>query len=72
MRNHSRMILMTSNVDLTKNTEKHFRKIPKFIGLKLARWIHAVNIQGVEDVRKISGYHDETLKEIGRDRGQLD
>ena len=35
---------------------------------KLAQWVQAVNIQGVEDVRKIPGYHDEILK--GDRKGQ--
>ena len=53
---------MIYKVKLTKLAEKQLRKVPKFIGLKLAQWVQAVNIQGLEEVRRIPGYHDEPLK----------
>lgn len=59
---------MITDVEISKNAEKQLRKVPKFIALKLAQWVQAVNIQGVEDIRKIPGYHDEILK--GDRKGQ--
>lgn len=44
--------------------ELNFKKLPKHIVAKLAAWVDAV----VSEVRKISGFHDESLK--GKRKGQ--
>ena len=42
--------------------------MPPMIGRKLAFWIEAVAHQGLKEVRKIPGYHDEPLR--GKRAGQ--
>lgn len=51
-----------------KKVEKILDKIPHYIRDKLFSWSRAVELEGIEIVRKISGYHDEPLK--GKRRGQ--
>lgn len=48
-------------VDLSK-VEKELRKIPSFIVIKLQSWAARVELYGLEEVRKIPGFHDEPLK----------
>jgi proteic killer suppression protein len=48
-------------VDLTL-VEKDLSKLPPYIVLKLYRWAKGVEIEGIEEMRKIPGYHDEPLK----------
>lgn len=43
-------------------------KMPQHVALKLALWTNAVQTRGLEEVRKIPGYHDEPLH--GDRRGQ--
>lgn len=42
--------------------EKQLRKIPVYVVDKLLAWAKAVEMKGLREVRKISGYHDESLK----------
>ncbi len=53
---------MIHRVVLSKFAEKQLKKVPHFILNKLETWIHAVEIEGLERVRHITGYHDEPLK----------
>jgi toxin HigB-1 len=48
-------------VDLSK-VEKELRKLPEFIVIKLQSWAARVELYGLEEVRKIPGFHDELLK----------
>jgi proteic killer suppression protein len=41
---------------------KQIDKLPSFIGDKLLGWTMEVERIGLEEVRKIPGYHDEPLK----------
>ena len=54
--------LITTKVELSRQAEKDLGKVPRYIELKLLSWIEAVETQGLEDVRRIPGYHDEPLK----------
>lgn len=47
---------------------KDLKKVPMKIALKLAAWIEDVGHRGLNDVRKIPGFHDEPLK--GKRKGQ--
>ncbi len=47
---------------------KLLRKLPKFIAEKLASWVDSVEHDGLEEVRKVPGFHDEPLK--GDRKGQ--
>lgn len=42
--------------------KKELEKIPSFILLKLLRWAKGVEDIGIEEMRKIPGFHDEPLK----------
>ena len=56
------------NVRLSAKAKKHLSRVPFYIVDKLDTWIDAVERTGLEEVRKVSGYHDEPLK--GKRRGQ--
>lgn len=55
-------------VVLSKNALKDLRKVPKPILDKLQSWIEAIEIEGLREVRKLPGFHDEPLK--GKRKGQ--
>lgn len=55
-------------VMISKKAQKDIRKIPSYIADKLDEWVEAVETDGLQEVRKISGYHDEPLK--GKRQGQ--
>ena len=46
-------------VGLKKQLRK--RQLPSFIVVKLQDWVEDVEDRGIEEVRKIPGYHDEPL-----------
>lgn len=48
-------------VDLT-SVEKSIKKLPDHIVIKLLSWAKRVEIYGLEEVRKIAGFHDEPLR----------
>ncbi|MBP9673550.1 MAG: type II toxin-antitoxin system mRNA interferase toxin, RelE/StbE family [Bacteriovoracaceae bacterium] len=41
--------------------QKQLRKIPDYIGMRLNTWISSVEEEGLEETRKIKGFHDEPL-----------
>jgi toxin HigB-1 len=49
-------------VDIAISVKKNIHKIPLPIKKKLFTWAAAVEKRGLNDVRKIPGYHDEPLK----------
>ncbi|MBY0386313.1 hypothetical protein K2X05_14240 [bacterium] len=55
-------------VHLSKTAQKQIQKLPSHIVIKLMAWIESVNMDGVEEVRKIPGFHDEPLR--GQRTGQ--
>ena len=57
-----------TRVEITKWAQKEIRKLPAHIVVKLLEWVQAVNHFSLENVRKISGFHDEPLK--GKRLGQ--
>lgn len=56
-----------SFVDLSK-VEKQLRRVPQEIIVRLQRWARTIEEFGLEEARKIKGYHDEPLK--GLRKGQ--
>jgi len=48
-------------VDLSR-VHKDFYKLPTHIITKLHRWIEGVEREGIEEMRKIPGFHDEPLQ----------
>ncbi len=59
---------MITSVELSKKAEKDILKLPNHIQRKLRLWINDVERLGLNEVQKISGYHDEPLK--GERKGQ--
>lgn len=55
-------------VKLSENVEKHLKKAPQHILVKLLAWIDDIGIRGIREARKTPGYHDEPLK--GKRLGQ--
>jgi proteic killer suppression protein len=49
-------------VDLAPQAKKDLRGMPDHIIDKLESWMRAVERDGLREVRKIPGYHDEPLK----------
>ena len=47
---------------------KHLKKAPRHIVENLAAWVDDVETQGLEEARKVPGYHNEPLH--GERRGQ--
>ncbi len=56
------------HVNVSEKAKKGLRKAPLFIALKFQGWIDAIGHSGLNEVRKIPGYHDEPLK--GKRKGQ--
>ena len=50
------------DVVLRKKVEDDLKKIPNHIIAKLISWISAIAHDGLSEVRRIPGYHDEPLK----------
>ena len=55
-------------VALSRPAKQDLLKVPLHIVRKLQLWIDGIENSGLNEVRKISGYHDEPLK--GKRAGQ--
>ena len=53
---------MIFRVEITRLAEKQLRKLPRHIVDNLMIWVTAVEHDGLEEVRKVPGYHDEPLR----------
>jgi proteic killer suppression protein len=53
---------MIRKVEIGRLAEKQLRKLPRYIVDNLMIWVAAVERDGLEEVRKAPGYHDEPLK----------
>jgi proteic killer suppression protein len=53
---------MIRRVEVSKLAAKQLRKFPRHIVDNLMIWVAAVEHDGLEEVRKVPGYHDEPLK----------
>ena len=49
-------------VEITSLAKKQIRKLPRHIVENLAAWVDDIETRGLEEVRKIPGYHDEPLR----------
>jgi proteic killer suppression protein len=56
------------DVIVTEKALRHLRKVPLHIAIKFQSWVDAIGNKGLNEVRKIPGYHDEPLK--GDRKGQ--
>lgn len=59
---------MITQIIITKSASKELNYLPYFIVDKFETWVKAVEEIGIEETRKITGYHDEPLK--GKRTGQ--
>jgi proteic killer suppression protein len=55
-------------VHLGRRAKSDLLLVPHYIRIQLLEWIEAVQLEGLERVRKIPGYHDQPLK--GKRTGQ--
>ena len=55
-------------VTISKQAEKNLRTLPSHIVFKLQTWIDGVKNEGLREMRKRPGFHDEPLK--GKRQGQ--
>ena len=51
-----------------RNVQKQLKKTPPWIKEKLLNWVKLIQREGIREVRKLKGYHDEPLK--GKRKGQ--
>lgn len=49
-------------VVLSRQAQKELATVPMHVAVKFQNWVEDVEDRGLEEVRKISGYHDEPLK----------
>lgn len=56
------------SVEISKQALKQLSKVPAPIVKKLLFWVETVELEGLNEVRKLSGFHDEPLK--GKRKGQ--
>ena len=59
---------MVRSVRLSQGAQKELRLAPPQVRSKLKVWINGVGKDGLEEMRKIPGFHDEPLK--GKRKGQ--
>ena len=61
-------LVVIHDVELSRLALRQLRKVPRHVVDKLLAWIHLVEEEGLEEARKIPGFHDEPL--LGRRVGQ--
>lgn len=57
-----------TKVELTKSAYQALKKLPLHIVKKLQTWVVQVEMVGLQETRKLGGFHDEPLK--GNRQGQ--
>lgn len=50
------------DVKISRQAERDLKKVPLQIALKLQIWIDGVKNEGLREIRKRPGFHDEPLK----------
>lgn len=58
-------------IEIDKKLTKAMKRVPKEILKKLAIWIKDVKSLGIEEVRKIPGWHDEPLEGKKKERRSI-
>jgi toxin HigB-1 len=56
------------SVEITRRARRDFDRAPQRVQIALQEWVKSVETDGMLEVRKILGYHDESLH--GDRRGQ--
>ncbi len=55
---------MIRRVVISGAAQKDLARVPRYIAVKLGAWAALVCEVGLDEVRKVPGYHDEPLKGI--------
>jgi proteic killer suppression protein len=58
-------------VEISKLAAKQLRKVPKHIVDNLIIWVAAIELDGLEEVRKVPGYHDDCSRAFGSGSGRF-
>lgn len=53
---------MIRNVVLSRKAQKQLDRAPQQVNAKMLAWMDAVELDGLDEVKKIPGFHDEPLK----------
>lgn len=53
---------MLTIVRLSKTAKKDLLRVPHHVVVHLTKWVEDVEHRGLEELRKIPGYHDEPLQ----------
>ena len=53
---------MIHRVEISRLAAKQLRRLPRHVANNLMIWVLAVEQDGLAEVRKVPGYHDEPLK----------
>ena len=53
---------MIRRVELSRRALKDLARVPRHVREKLQEWVEGVKQLGLEEMRKVRGYHDEPLK----------
>jgi toxin HigB-1 len=53
---------MVKEVEISPGAKKQLRKLPQHVVVKFLAWVQAVQDKGLEEVRKVPGFHDEPVK----------
>ncbi len=52
---------MVNRVELSRRAIKQLQKVPRHVVDKLLGWVQLVETEGLEEARRIPGFHDEPL-----------
>ena len=52
---------MENRIEISKKAQKDLKRVPAHIRNNFRIWTLLVEKEGISEIRKISGYHDETL-----------
>ena len=53
---------MIRTVVLTRRAQKQLDRAPQQVNAKMLAWMDAVELDGLKEVRRIPGFHDEPLR----------
>ena len=56
------------SVEVSKKALKQLKSVPNYILDKFLSWVEAIELEGLSEIKKIPGFHDEPLK--GKRKGQ--
>lgn len=59
---------MIRTVIVGRRATRQLRDVPKHVATKFGLWVEGVETEGLEEIRKIPGFHDEPLQ--GQRAGQ--